>query len=416
MGWPVLKANLALPSVQARPRELPVMPLSLLQRLVLKDLLRVHLVTVLALTTILVFAVLIAEAISKGLATDQLLRMIPWLAITTLPVTVPAAALFTVTIVYGRLAHESALTAIAAGGIPLSHVLWPALLLGAMLAGSIHWLQANVVPETYVRMRLLGRDQVEHLILESLRRDRRFEHSSVDYAIVVREVQGQRLLYPTLTRRELNGKVHTTITARDAELRVDHDRNMVEFRLRNGSMLRDGGMMMQFETEIVSSPLPVFTPGSRRRALELTEDQLREAIVDQTAIQEHAADRLAEARRHDLDHPEQDKVAGMLHDLQQATKHALLLKSEQARREALAVASFVFVLLGCPMGIAFHRGGYLGAFAVCLPIMIAYFSLLLFTRSLGRLGWLEPAYGMWLGNVLVASLGLTLLWRRIRHC
>jgi lipopolysaccharide export system permease protein len=85
-------------------------------------------------------------------------------------------------------------------------------------------------------------------------------------------------------------------------------------------------------------------------------------------------------------------------------------ETEWHLRFSMACGSFLFVILGAPVGILFARRDFLSAFMTCfLPIIGLYYPLMLFGTNLSKEGILEPFYSLWIGNVLLAVLaGLVL--------
>src|SRR3954451_12846995 len=102
----------------------------ILHRMILWELVKVSLMSLIGITGILLMAGIVAEASQQGLGPGQIMAAIPLLIPSTLPYTIPATTLFAVCVVYGRLASDNEILAIKASGIHLSRVVMPALLLG----------------------------------------------------------------------------------------------------------------------------------------------------------------------------------------------------------------------------------------------------------------------------------------------
>ena len=90
-------------------------------------------------------------------------------------------------------------------------------------------------------------------------------------------------------------------------------------------------------------------------------------------------------------------------------KHNLCeLETEKQMRDAMALGSFFFVLLGAPVGIRFAKRDFLSAFITCfVPIILAYYPLTMLGMNLGKDGNVTP-YVVYAGNVVL--LALALLW------
>jgi lipopolysaccharide export system permease protein len=77
------------------------------------------------------------------------------------------------------------------------------------------------------------------------------------------------------------------------------------------------------------------------------------------------------------------------------------------KKFALAVACFVFVLLGAPIALRFPRGGVGLTIGVSLLVFALYYVCLIGGEALGKRGLLAPVIAMWGANVL---FGLVAVW------
>lgn len=85
-------------------------------------------------------------------------------------------------------------------------------------------------------------------------------------------------------------------------------------------------------------------------------------------------------------------------------------ETERQMRTAMAWGSLFFVVLGGPVGIRFARRDFLSAFITCfMPIILIYYPLMLGGVNLGKDGFVNPLFALWIGNVVLLVLaGLTL--------
>lgn len=79
------------------------------------------------------------------------------------------------------------------------------------------------------------------------------------------------------------------------------------------------------------------------------------------------------------------------------------------KKFALAVACFVFVLMGAPIALRFPRGGVGLTIGVSLLVFALYYVCLTAGESLGKRGLIPPVVSMWAANVLFALVALWLL-------
>ncbi len=100
--------------------------MSILQRYILVDLIKVLLLVITIMTVLLVFVGVFKEAVDRGLGPLHMLQILPYIVPSLLPYTIPATLLLAVCIVYGRLAADYEITAAKAAGINVLSLLAPA--------------------------------------------------------------------------------------------------------------------------------------------------------------------------------------------------------------------------------------------------------------------------------------------------
>jgi len=79
------------------------------------------------------------------------------------------------------------------------------------------------------------------------------------------------------------------------------------------------------------------------------------------------------------------------------------------KKFALAVACFVFVLLGAPIALRFPRGGVGLTIGVSLFVFALYYVCLIAGESIAKRGMMPAVVSMWMANVIFALIALWLL-------
>src|SRR5437588_6654172 len=121
--------------------------------MVLWELTKVFVMSLIGITGILLMAGIVAEASQQGLSPAQILAAVPLLVPSFLPYTIPATTLFATCVVYGRLAADNEILAIKAAGIHLRKVIGPAVLLGLIMSGLTMGLYYYIIPYTHYLLR-----------------------------------------------------------------------------------------------------------------------------------------------------------------------------------------------------------------------------------------------------------------------
>jgi lipopolysaccharide export system permease protein len=245
---------------------------SILDRMILWELMKVFVMALLGITGILLMAGIVAEASQEGLGPAQILAAIPLLVPSTLPYTVPATTLFACCVVYGRLASDNEILAIKSSGVNILQVARPGLLLGLVASAvtlSIYW---DVIPLSHRVLRQMVFNDAEELLYSTLRKQGKIDYANMPYAIWVRAVDGRKLVDPVIKGRNPQGKTNFVAEAKEAELHVDMPNRKLTFLMHFGSLTTlDGASNANFDAREVTVDLPpTFGSDGERRPRDMT--------------------------------------------------------------------------------------------------------------------------------------------------
>lgn len=375
----------------------------LIHRYIMWELLRIFLLALVGLSSIVVMAGIVQETAQQGLGPEHILMLIPMLLPSTLPYTVPATMLFTVAVVYGRLAADNELTALKAAGIPIRVAIWPALLLSLIVSAVIFAMHFEYIPHTHHRLREMAFNESEEFLYAKLRRDLCFNEPGVNYSIYVREVHGRRLIGPIFKQRNQKGEYDMIASAEEAEIRVDLKSKEILISLILADVIKDGNSY-RADKEPIRIPFPKKLERNARA---------RERSIPEILERRIVAEKEEEAQRKLLG----TAPSGTNEDLTQRYRYNEIkrevgeLRVEIAERPALALGCFFFVLIGCPVAIWFQKSDFLSSFITSfLPIVLVYYPLQMLTKNLGK-EEINEHLAMWIGNGVLGVTGLIMLWR-----
>jgi lipopolysaccharide export system permease protein len=382
--------------------------------MVLLELSKVFVLSLIGITGILLMAGIIAEASQQGLGPMQILAAIPLLVPSTLPYTIPATTLFATCVVYGRLAADNEILAIKTSGVNVLHVVKPGLILGVTMSLCTLALYYNVIPATHRMLRLMAFHNVEELLYTLLRRDQAINNAQLPYTIFVKGMQGKKLVNPVLKKKGENGQIDVVAHAREAELHVDTRQNLLVIHMRIGvAIMKDGGRAVFDDKTFDMEMSPNFFKAENIRARDMTWPQLQQEQNDiQAKIDEVSEETLAAIARQALGGAPAD-LSRHIRQLKARQKHLRHLKRiiwvEMLMRPSLSFGCLCFILVGCPIGIMFSRGDYLGAFITCfLPIVIVYYPLMLCGTNMAKEGRFNEILLVFAADIVVGMGGLSL--------
>jgi lipopolysaccharide export system permease protein len=189
-------------------------------RYVLAELLKVFALALGCMTIFLVFGGVAKEAIREGLGFTAVLQLLPYSLPLALRFTVPGTILFATCSVFGRMSASNEIVAIKSLGISPLRVVWPALGLAAAMSIVALWLNDIAVSWGDVGVNRVIVQSIEQIAYGKLRTQRSYSNER-GLSIHVRDVEGRRLIMPTLSWQPASASAPVVVTADEAELRYD---------------------------------------------------------------------------------------------------------------------------------------------------------------------------------------------------
>jgi len=399
---------------------------TILSRMILRDLLKVFLLALCAITGLLLLAGLVAEAQQHGLEPAQILQIMPLIIPSTLPYTLPATTLFATCVVYGRLSADSEILAIKACGVNILRVVAPAIVLGLSLslitAGLYYWL----IPFTQHQLKATVVANVEEFLHGMLKKKGKIEIPNFDYVMYVKQVEGRKLLEATFMRKDKSGKLPFDViaTADEAELRVDMDKKQIIITMWHCYIQSGEGKEKAYAGEKswpIDLPPDMHQGHKKSRPGEMSWNELALNLerleADSDRIDKQIVRLLADMKRvKSVDDNARAHLKNLRSELEHTKFQIRATQTEMQKRPALAFGCLCFVLVGCPVGIWFSRSDYLSAFITCfLPIVFAYYPLTLCGVNMAITGKVPATLSIWFADALLGITGLILLRKLLRN-
>lgn len=408
-----------------------------LQRVIMKELMRIWALTLLGLTVLFLLGGLVAEASNRGLAPAQILTLMPLMVPSTLPYTIPTTTLFAVCNVYGRMAKDNEITALRASGINLWSIMKPCVLMGLFSTVLTMSMFYDVIPGSNRSMREHLLSDINELLTTLIKRQGSIQHPHIPYVVFAREVHGDRLVDVIFKRRIPETLRYDTVArAREARFRVETRvdpstgltanyilMDMTQCVVCNFSTDQTRPDVVQFQSREFAEKLPAGMFGSK--------DQPRSADVgwpDLLKRTEHLRTReLARAaeiealatRVKSTPNPTPQDV----HDLARLTgaqrgsmREYRSFESEKHLRPALAFGCLCFALIGAPIGIWASRADFLSTFVIgFLPVVGLYYPIMISLTNAAKDGKIPIPLAMWTADAIFLIVACLLCRRLIRR-
>ncbi|HEY4235516.1 MAG TPA: LptF/LptG family permease [Lacipirellulaceae bacterium] len=393
--------------------------MKILVRYVLAEMIKIFTLVLTGLTLLIFIGLMGKEAVDKGLGLGPLLRMTPYLLPQALQFAVPGTMLLATTSVFGRMSSFNEIVAIKSLGISPMTIVWPALALAFLVSLAGVWLNDLAVSWGTLGVQRVFLESLEDVVYSQLRIQRTY--TSDKLSIMVRGVEGRKLIQPTLIVDSTGSKPPLTVSAQEAELHANP---------------QEGQLIVRFHNFEVSGPINVTNPDTYEHIISLDElTGVSSHVPSPSAIALHDIPAAVIEQRKQLDSIQQSSTASAAfailtgdfdalsenswqahqRELVDAQHRLQRLYTEPWRRWANGFSCLCFVLIGAPMAIRLRHAEFLASFFACfLPILLVYYPLMAVSVGQAKDGSIPPP-AVWLGNLVLAAWGAWLLRRVIRY-
>ena len=365
---------------------MPSIRLKILNGYVFRELFSPFLVSLLIFSMILLMGRTLKFSdllINKGLALLDLGQLITYIFIPFLVYIIPMSVLLSVLLALGRLSVDNEITSMKSSGISLYQLIVPVgafsfiafCLTGMIIIYAYPWGFASLREFAY---------KIARTSSEIGLQERVFNDSFDGMIIYVDKisVRGGSIQGIFISDRR-DPAISTTILAREAFIESDPAALSINMRLYNGQFHRVSNdletiQMGNFDTYDIVLDLKSAFGELKKKKRKYREMSLSEMLRSL-------------------------KMSGM--QKQELNE----IKIEYHKKFAIPFASFVFGLIGIPLGIRKIRGGKSYGFTISLIVILAYYLLMLMAETLAKNSMLIPLFAMWLPNAVLGTLGLVLM-------
>lgn len=401
------------------------MPLRLIQRTILLDLVKTTLLALFGVSALLMMVGAMVEAARRGIDPLQILALTPYLIPPTLPYTLPTCLLFACTVVFGSMSSNNEVTALKAAGIHVFRVIGPAVLLGIGLAALGVYITDRFIPASNQRFAEMVLADLESNLHAYLRQKGSIVEPGCPYELYVQTVRDDRLIGPIIKHRTPAGTYEWVVQASEATMRVvrasaDAPPKIV-LRLIDGVATNDLQNALHFRDRTQEMPLPAsLVDAAEEKSENLTfrglARQSRRNAAQAFALDEKTAAAAVDAL---LAGDPLAFAAGI--DRAQIQSKRYYRKERESLAEvhlrvAQSVAAVPFVLLGCPVSLLLRRRDFLHTFFLCfLPIVTMYYPAMILAFNVFKEGQGSLLPTLWGPTAAMFVVAVPLLRRVVRY-
>ena len=359
------------------------------------------------------------KAREYGIGPDVVVQLVPFLIPEALMFAIPATSLFSVCVVFGRMAADNEVTALESLGLSKSMVILPALLMSLGLSLGAVWLNDVAYAWSHFGIERVVLNSTDRIVYSVLQQEGSFK--SDQFSIEVSRVEGRTLYHPVVTVNSSADNIR--MSAAKGSLTVDPKRNSLQFQMDHGSIDSDSNFrLVDGEKSLIEIPL---SPPSEMASATISPSNLYLSQIS-------GAIRDQEIRHAKLESQTKLEAAalwitgdfvGLSHEgwaertkaLEDSRYRLARLRVVPHRRWANGFSCLAFAIIGVPVALRLKTGNYATTFGACfVPILLLYYPLFMFGLNGAKTSVL-PAWSVWLGNIACMAIGAVLLRRELKN-
>ncbi|KAA5543715.1 YjgP/YjgQ family permease [Roseiconus nitratireducens] len=385
-----------------------------IQLRIARDISVIFVVSLFAITTMVMFIGVFRESLNQGLGLVGVVRMLPFALPNALSVAVPGTALFSVCCVYGRMSADNEFTAMQSVGISLMPAVWPAIVITSCLSLATVGLINVAFTWGFNGIQDVVISSVERIAYDVLEREHSFKHDKI--SMVVRDVQGRKLVEPVINIQRPDGEM-ITINARTAELRYDPESEGIELSITNG-MAKLGDKAAFHFPNTLKQVIPVgTTPDDDLLTAHPSHMPMHDLPKASIRQQQDIRRRECEATVHvafDLLRSRPEAISNAdaqnrQRALSSSRKRLHRLDTEMHRRWASGFTCLAIAMIGIPLAIRMKASDMMATFGtVFLPTVLVYYPVFALTLDMAKDGRLA-AHDVWIANLLCIGISVIMM-------
>ncbi len=433
-------------------------------------ILRAHIAPFLFGTSVVMFLFLmqfilkyIDQLVGKGLSTWVIIQLIVLNLSWMLVLAVPMGVLFSTLMAFGSMSAAHEITIFKASGAGLIRLMVPVVICGALLTYGMYWFNDAVLPDSNHRAKILMWDIEKKKPTFNVEAGQ-FSTQLEGYTILSRSLDSANgtMVGVTIYDRTTAGRTNV-VSADSGTIRFTPDYNKVVVHLGHGEIHQVFTSQpatyryIQFASHQIVIPASgfrleqsgesMFARGDREMCIKdmrvivdkaESQKQLESRNIDSVA-ERHVQYLFGTDNAHSLESGPtsagdralsriayiRNQIEPLAFQYGENDRESRKYLVEIYKKYAIPCACFVFLFVGCPLGIVTRGGNFGISAAISLGFYVIYWACLIGGEKLADRQLSSPL-AMWLANVVIGAVGIILslkinneslslrsLWRRL---
>jgi lipopolysaccharide export system permease protein len=390
--------------------------------------------------------------LGKGLSTEVILKFITYNLSWMIVWGMPMGVLFSTLMAYGNLSANYEITILKASGAGLFRLLFPALVGGAFISVFLFWFNDKILPVSNHKAKTLMSDLKRTKPTFALQAGQ-FSSNIEGLAILPRAIDSTSGAMKSVTIYDYSryGMLNI-INADSGALGFTQSADRMLLKLYNGEIHQINNLserqnkIIDFQEYIVKLSVDGFgfkqsgeDPMSRgQREMSIKElSVIRDNAINSATITRTNINNRIKKDLNDFALTARTKIFNQANKSVKQVQDAIIndisltknnlnndkvieedslnrareYEVEIQKKYSIPFACFIFVLVGCPLGIRTKGGNFGISAAISLVFYVVYWACLIGGEKLADRGHLDPILSMWLADILIGSFGIFLCIR-----
>ncbi len=407
--------------------------MKILEKYIVKESIKPFIISLTILTSLFIIDLLISKLslmIEKKLSIVAIGEIFLYSLPAMVALTIPMAILFASIMAFGRFSVDNELVAIRSCGINIYSLLMPLITLIVVLAGFMLYFNHSVLPKSNFKFRRLlievaQRNPITNIIPGIFNKNENYsklviyakDRTQQELKDIIIYNKGDREVSQTITAKNgtidlLDGGTSLIANLFDGEIHEKENKNIENYRVikfqkfnfnLTGSTTRKDVSHNVGDREITTRLMKKRMEKNDSDILEnhklllSYQNQLKEVKGKTTKKAKNSFKKLSL------------QIEQTKNKIKHYTKSNLSYEVEIHKKNAIAFACIIFMLLGIPVGLATKTSGIGMAFVFSAFIFIIYHSTLIGGEQLADRGFVSPVIAMWFSNIILGLFSIYLI-------
>ena len=353
------------------------MSINIIDRYILRELIKIFLITVGALTTVLYldkFLFIAENIVNRGVSILEVFLIMIYISPSYLALTVPISVLVASVATFNQFSASNEWVAMKSCHLSFMQTMRPVLIFSIftyivaviIMVYALPWGNYAYKQKTYEIIKNRADINIKPNILN---------YDFKDLVILAKKREKKFQFRDILLADTTQSKSPKIITANQAIILPNIESLKIRLELTNGTIHELGDKLSEYQT------------------INFDTYELNLSLPDTAQLEKEA---LVGHRELSI-----NLLLKQIKDFENKGLPTFAAKVELSKKFAIPFTCLLFGLLGAPLGIHSSRGGKSGSFATSIMVILLYYMGLIFAQNMGKSGQVEPYSSIWVPNIII---------------